>query len=71
MVSSDRTSLAVDFTSQVFKGNPFPILKRMREAGPVVRVRFSMFGNVWMATTHKAVSELLHDPLFEMDVAEG
>jgi len=50
-----------DLTSQAFKQNPFPTLAKMREAGPVVRVRFPLLGKVWMATTYDAVNELLRD----------
>jgi len=54
-------ALAIDLTSQAFKQNPFPTLARLREAGPVVRVRFPLFGKVWMATTYEAVNDLLRD----------
>jgi cytochrome P450 len=50
-----------DLTSQAFKQNPFPTLARMRELGPVIRVRFPFFGQVWMATTYDAVNDLLRD----------
>jgi len=33
----------------------------MRELGAVIRTRFPLFGNVWMATTYDAVNELLRD----------
>ncbi|HUE70145.1 MAG TPA: cytochrome P450 [Pirellulaceae bacterium] len=33
----------------------------MREAGPVIRIRFPLFGKVWMATNYEAVSDLLRD----------
>lgn len=51
----------IDFCSQAAKRNPFPLWAQLREAGPVVRVRVPIFGTVWMATTHDAVSELLRD----------
>ncbi len=54
-------ALAIDLTSQAFKENPFLTFARMREAGPVIRVRFPLFGKVWMATTYEAVSDLLRD----------
>src|SRR5262249_49864521 len=50
-----------DLTTQAFKQNPFPTLARMRELGPVIRVRFPLFGKVWMATTYEAVNDLLRD----------
>jgi len=51
----------VDLTSQDFKANPFPTLAEMRGMGPVIRIRFPLFGNVWIATTYEAVNELLRD----------
>jgi cytochrome P450 len=53
--------LNIDLVSQRFMRNPFPTLTRLRQAGPVVRVRFPILGRIWMATTHEAVSEVLRD----------
>ena len=53
--------LRADLSSQAFKRDPFPTLARMRELGPVIRARLSLFGRVWLATTYDAVHELLHD----------
>jgi cytochrome P450 len=53
--------LQIDFLAPEFKRNPFPMLARLRDAGPVVRVRFPLFGPVWMATTYDAVNDLLRD----------
>ena len=50
-----------DLTSQAFKQNPFPTLARMRELGPLIRLRFPLIGKVWLATTHDAVNDLLRD----------
>jgi hypothetical protein len=44
--------LTVELTSQAFLRNPFPPLTRLREAGPVVRVKLPFLGKTWMATTH-------------------
>jgi cytochrome P450 len=52
---------AFDLTSQAFKRDPFPTLVRMREQGPVIRVRIPLLGKVWMATTYDAVNDLLRD----------
>lgn len=60
-IAIEPPTLPVDFSSQSFKENPFPTLAQMRDAGPVIRVRFPLFGKIWMATTHEAVSELLRD----------
>jgi cytochrome P450 len=62
-MSSTKESACVQFnlSAQAFKENPFPTLAKMRELGPVIRVRFPLFGKVWMATTYEAVHELLRD----------
>jgi cytochrome P450 len=53
--------LDVDLASRSFRRNPFPTLARLREAGPVVRVKLPFYGRVWLATTHAAVNEVLRD----------
>jgi cytochrome P450 len=53
--------LKIDLTSQAFKRNPFPTLARLREAGPVVRVKLPLLGKTWLATTFEAVNEVLKD----------
>ena len=58
---TDPPVLGFDLSSQAFKQNPFPTLARMRELGPVIRVRMPLFGKVWMATTYDAVNDLLRD----------
>ena len=50
-----------DLLSQSFKQHPFPTLARLREQGPVIRLRFPLFGKAWMATTYDAVNDLLRD----------
>jgi cytochrome P450 len=50
-----------DWQSQAFKQDPFPTLAEMRAAGPLIRVRFPIFGRVWLATTYDAVNDLLRD----------
>jgi cytochrome P450 len=51
----------LDLQSQAYKQNPFPTLSRLRDLGPIVRVRLSFFGTPWLATTYEAVSDLLRD----------
>jgi cytochrome P450 len=53
--------LRIEFCSQAAKQNPFPLWRKLREAGPLVRLQVPIFGTVWMATTHDSVSELLRD----------
>lgn len=50
-----------DLCSQAFKQDPFPTLAKLREQGPLIRVRLPLIGKVWMATTYDAVNELLRD----------
>jgi cytochrome P450 len=53
--------IAIDLASQEFKQDPFPGLARMRERGPLIRVRLPLLGAVWMATTYESVNDLLRD----------
>lgn len=59
--TTDPAFLRCDLSSQAFKEDPFPILARMRELGPVIRARLPLFGTVWLATTNDAVHDLLRD----------
>src|SRR5262249_946561 len=34
---------------------------KMRELGPVIRIRLPIFGKAWLATTYEAVNDLLRD----------
>jgi len=61
ITAKEPPAVQFDLLSQAFKENPFPTLARMRELGPVIRVRFPLFGKVWAATTYDAVNELLRD----------
>jgi cytochrome P450 len=60
-IVEEPRAIDFDLTSQSFKREPFPTLARMREQGPVIRVRFPLFGKVWMATTCDTVNDLLRD----------
>jgi len=60
-IANEPAAVDFDLRSPEFKRNPFPELARLRQAGPVIRVRISLFGKVWMATTFEAVNELLRD----------
>jgi cytochrome P450 PksS len=54
-------TLDIDLASQPFMRNPLPTLSRLREAGPVVRVKLPFLGKTWIATTHEAVNAVLKD----------
>lgn len=59
-----------DLMSDAFKRNPWPTLKALGEAGPVVRVPFPFIGEVWLATRAASVSDVLKDTdRFVMDPA--
>jgi cytochrome P450 len=53
--------LDIDLISQSFMRDPFPTLARLREAGPVVRVKLPFLGKTWLATTHEVVNHVLKD----------
>lgn len=50
-----------DLYSQAYKRDPYPTLAAMLAKAPVVRARFPLLGEVWLATTYDAVNELLRD----------
>ena len=50
-----------DIRSIAFKRDPAPTCQALREAGPLVQVRFPLLGPLHMATTHAAVEALLKD----------
>lgn len=61
-MSTQEPPLArLDLNSQAFKQDPFPTLARMRELGPVIRIRMPILGKIWLATTYHAVNDLLRD----------
>src|SRR5262245_25005314 len=72
-IVKEPPAIAIDLTSQEFKRNPFPTLARMREMGPVIRMRLPLFGRVWVATTYDAVNDLLrdHDRFVQSPTAAG
>src|SRR5215472_16285594 len=54
-------TLRVDFTSQDFFRDPAGAIERLRAAGPVVEVRLSIMGRVWMTTTQEISWRVLKD----------
>ena len=62
----------VDLTSQDFFRDPSTVVRRLREAGPVVEVRFPLIGRVWMTTTQEMASRVLKDSkLFTLRKDDG
>jgi len=50
-----------DIHSQEYKQNPYPELRRLNEAGPLVELRYPLLGGVKAVTTYEAVAEVLRD----------
>ena len=50
-----------DLTGQDYLRNPAPGLAQLRAAGPIVRVRFPIFGKTWITTTHDFADRVLKD----------
>ncbi len=64
--------MTYDLNSQAYKRDPGPTLARLVAAGPVVRVRVPIVGEVAFATTYAAVEALLKDEaLFSTDIVNG
>jgi cytochrome P450 len=61
MKNMEDQRVTFDFSSQDFKQNPFPELARLLTVGPVIRTKFPLLDQTWMATSYDAVSELLRD----------
>ncbi|WP_137389346.1 cytochrome P450 [Rhodoligotrophos defluvii] len=51
----------IDFTSQQYFRDPGPAIERLREIGPVVRVKFPIVGKVWVTTTQELAARVLKD----------
>jgi cytochrome P450 len=65
-------ALPIDLTSQDFFRDPAAAVRRLREAGPVVKVRFPIIGRVWMTTTQEMASRVLKDGrLFTLRKEDG
>ncbi|MCG6495883.1 cytochrome P450 [Kitasatospora sp. A2-31] len=54
-----------------YKRDPYPLYRRMREAGPVHRVRFPSGIAAWLVTGYKAAHETLNDPRLGKNHALG
>lgn len=53
--------LKFDIESAAFKRAPFSTLSAMRAAGPVVPMRLSLVGKVWLTTSHAATQAMVKD----------
>ena len=49
----------LDFTGQDYLRNPAAGIAKLRDAGPVVQVRFPIIGQVWVTTTEDAANRML------------
>ena len=50
-----------DLTSQEYLRNPVQGLANLRAAGPIIEVRFPIFGKTWITTTHELAERVLKD----------
>ncbi|MDO8421219.1 MAG: cytochrome P450 [Parvibaculum sp.] len=64
-----RKPLKFNVENAAFKRDPFPTLGAMRAAGPVIPIKFSFVGKVWVTTTHAATLGMVKDN--ELFVQEG
>jgi cytochrome P450 len=53
--------MRADFSSQNYFSNPAAEIEKLRQAGPVVEVRFPMVGKVWATTTQDLAERVLKD----------
>lgn len=60
MASASQHDLP-DLTSQDYLRDPAAGLAKLRAAGPIVEVRFPMFGKTWITTTHEFAERVLKD----------
>lgn len=51
----------VDFTSQEYLRDPSAGLQTLRNAGPLVQIKFPIIGQVWVTTTYEAAANILKD----------
>lgn len=54
-------TLTADFASQDYFRDPAAAIEKLRAMGPVVEVRFPMFGKVWTTTTQALADQVLKD----------
>jgi len=59
--NDDVTEPSFDLNSQDFKKNPFPTFARLRDTGPIVRVKLPLVGSIWIVTTYESVTTMLRD----------
>ncbi|MGK5546063.1 cytochrome P450 family protein [Streptomyces sp. URMC 127] len=52
----------VPLSGAAYKRDPYPLYARMREAGPIHRVRFPSGVTAWLVTGHEAAQKTLADP---------
>ncbi|MFD4657625.1 cytochrome P450 [Kitasatospora sp. NPDC058444] len=58
----DRLPSPVPLYGPAYKRDPYPLYRRMREAGPVHRVEFPSGIHAWLVTGHRAAHAALNDP---------
>ncbi|MFE4512845.1 cytochrome P450 [Kitasatospora sp. NPDC056783] len=61
----------VPLYGQAYKSDPYPLYRRMREAGPVHRVEFPSGIHAWLVTGYRAAHATLNDPRLGKNHALG
>jgi cytochrome P450 len=56
-----NTPLRFDFGSVASKADPFAFFAAMRDAGPVIPIKFPIVGRAWVTTTYDATAVMLKD----------
>ncbi|MEV7353451.1 cytochrome P450 [Kitasatospora sp. NPDC091276] len=67
----DQLPDPVPLYGPAYKSDPYPLYRRMREAGPVHRVEFPSGIHAWLVTGYQAAHEALNDPRFGKNHALG
>jgi cytochrome P450 len=56
-----QAPLSFDLMARSFKEDPYPTLRAMREAGPVIPYSMPIVGRIWLTTTHASCEAMLKD----------
>ncbi|WP_051709527.1 cytochrome P450 family protein [Streptomyces sp. NRRL S-350] len=67
----DRLPSPVPLHGPAYKSDPYPLYRRMREAGPVHRVEFPSGIHAWLVTGYRAAHATLNDPRLGKNHALG
>lgn len=54
--------IKINLAGQPFRQNPIEEFGKLRQLGPLIRVKIPVIGQLWMATTFDACSQVLRNP---------